>query len=106
MLYTTRFRVKESVTPAQAGEVNRVLDTKVIPAVLKVEGVNTFDVYQSNNGELVGLLDIDNLAAVDNILRDPGCRAVFGEFAALTMRTGGELLFDRPAWQALYGEDA
>ena len=52
------------------------------------------------------LLDIDNLAAVDSILVNPGCRAVFGEFAALTMRTGGELLFGRPAWQALYGEDS
>lgn len=105
MLYTTRFRVKESVTPAESGEVHRVLDTKVIPAVLKVEGVNAFDVYQSNNGELVGLVNIDNLAAVDSILVNPGCRAVFGEFAALTMRTGGELLFGRPAWQALYGEE-
>ena len=68
-------------------------------------GTNTFNVYQSNNGELAALLDIDNLAAVDNILKDAGCRAVFGEFAALTMRTGGELLFGRPAWQALYGEE-
>ncbi|GIK73393.1 MAG: hypothetical protein BroJett021_23810 [Chloroflexota bacterium] len=29
---------------------------------------------------------------------------VFGELYALTMRTGGEILFERSTWQALYGK--
>ena len=103
MMYVTRFRIKESLGPDGLAEVNRMLDTEVIPAGLNVAGVNTFDVYQSSNGELVALLDVDNLAAVDAILADAGCRAAFGKFYALTARTGGEILFDRPAWQALYG---
>ena len=37
------------------------------------------------------------------ILADKGCQAVFGEFYAHSVRTGGEIFFDRPAWQALYG---
>ena len=53
---------------------------------------------------MVLILDIANLTAVDRILADKGCQAVFGEFYALTVRTGGELLFERPAWQALYGK--
>lgn len=54
------------------------------------------------NGELVALLDIKDLASVDRILADPGCRATFGELYELTVRTGGEILFDRPQWQQLY----
>ena len=104
MMYVTRFRIKESLGPDGLAEVNRMLDTEVIPAGLNVAGVNTFDVYQSSNGELVALLDVDNLAAVDAILADAGCRAAFGKFYALTARTGGEILFDRPVWQALYGK--
>ena len=106
MMYSTRFRIKETLGPDGLAEVNRMLDTEVIPAALDVAGVNTFAVYQSSNGELVALLDVVNLAAVDNILADPGCRAAFGKFYALTVRSGGEILFDRPAWQALYGKGA
>lgn len=103
MLYSTRLRAKESLNSQDLAKVNELLDTKVIPAGLKVEGVNSFTVYQSNNGELVALLDVDNLASVDRILADEGCRAVFGELYSLTVRSGGEILFDRPTWQQLYG---
>lgn len=106
MMYVTRFRIKESLGPDGLVEVNRMLDTAVIPAVLNVAGVNTCDVYQSNNGELVLLLDADNMATVDGIMTDSGCRAAFGKFYALTVRTGGEILFDRPAWQALYSAES
>ncbi|MBI1299075.1 hypothetical protein GC175_29440 [bacterium] len=103
MLYSVRLRPKESLSREEAVKLHEVLDTKVIPTALKVEGVNTFDVYQSFNGELVALLDIKDLASVDRILADPGCRATFGELYELTVRTGGEILFDRPQWQQLYG---
>ena len=103
MLYTTRFRLKESLMPKDMVEVNRLIDTKIIPAANKVEGVRSAACYQSSNGELIMLLDVANLATVDRILADKGCQAVFGELYALCVRTGGEILFDRPAWQALYG---
>jgi hypothetical protein len=104
MLYTVRFRLKESLMPKDTVEVNRLIDTKIIPAATAVEGVRSMAGYQSINGEMVFILDIADLATVDRILADPGCRTVFGEIYALTMRTGGEILFDRPAWQALYGK--
>jgi hypothetical protein len=104
MLYVTRFRLKESLTPKDMLEVNRLIDTKIIPAAAAVDGVRSVAGYQSFNGELVLILDIAEMAAVDRILADKGCQTVFGEIYALTMRTGGEILFDRPAWQALYGK--
>ena len=103
MLYTTRFRLKESLMPKDMVDVNRLIDTKIIPAADKVKGVRLSACYQSSNGELVMILDVADLATVDRILADKGCQAVFGEFYALCVRTGGEILFDRPAWQALYG---
>lgn len=106
MLYVTRFRLKESLLPKDMVEVNRLIDTKIIPAATAVEGVRSVAGYQSFNGELVLILDIANLATVDRILADKGCQAVFGEIYALTIRTGGEILFERPAWQALYGKSS
>jgi hypothetical protein len=103
MLYVVRFRVKESLSPEEATRVHELLDTQVIPATRQVEGVRSTIMQQSFNGELVGILDIQDLATVDRILVDPGCRAAFGEFYQLTVRTGGEILFDRPQWQRLYG---
>ncbi len=103
MLYTTRFRLKESLTPKDMVEVNRLIDTKIIPAANNVEGVRSSASYQSSNGELIMILDVADLATVDRILADKGCQAVFGEFYAHSVRTGGEIFFDRPAWQALYG---
>jgi hypothetical protein len=103
MFYSVRFRVKESLSSEEAARVHEVLDTQVIPAALQVEGVRSFIVQQSSNGELVALLDIQDLATVDRILADSGCRAAFGAFYRLTVRTGGEILFDRPQWQRLYG---
>ena len=103
MLYTTRFRLKESLMPKDMVDINRLIDTKIIPAADKVKGVRSSACYQSSNGELVMILDVADLATVDRILADKGCQAVFGEFYALCVRTGGEILFDRPAWQALYG---
>jgi hypothetical protein len=103
MLYSTRYRLKESLSTEESAAAHQVLDTQVIPAALQVDGVRSFVVYQSFNGELVALLDLEDLATVDRILADAGCRAVFGEWHRLALRTGGEILFDRPQWQRLYG---
>lgn len=104
MLGTTRFRLKESLMPTYKVDVSRLIDTKIIPAANKVKGVRSSACYQSSNGELVMILDVADLATVDRILADKVCQAVFGEFYAHSVRTGGENLFDRPAWQALYGK--
>jgi hypothetical protein len=102
MLYSVRFRLKESLQPQEMAEVNKLIDTKIIPAVEKVDGVRSAQFYQSITGEITGFVDIENLAAVDRILADSGCRAVFGEMTAVTIRTGGEVFYDRPVWQNLY----
>jgi hypothetical protein len=61
--------------------------------------------YNSINGEVTFVLDIQNMATVDRILADPGTRAGMAWAYDLLVRTGGEVLYDRPAWQRLYGKE-
>jgi hypothetical protein len=105
MLYLIRTRMKESSTGADINNLNRVIDDEVAPALMKIEGVRSVEAYNSITGELVMLLEIENLAAVDRTLSDPGVAAVAGKWLAVAVRTGGEILYDRPAWQGLYGEN-
>jgi hypothetical protein len=103
MLYITRSRVKESVTGEQLAEINRRIDTEAIPAIKQVEGVRSVQAYNSIAGEVTFVLDIANMATVDRILADAGTRAGMAWVYDLLVRTGGEVLYDRPAWQGLYG---
>ena len=105
MLYIIRTRMKETSTGADINELNRIIDEEVVPALVKIDGVNSVEAYNSITGELVTNLDIDNAAAIDRTLTDPGVAGVAGKWLALAVRTGGEVLYDRPAWQGLYGEN-
>ena len=102
MLYVTRFRYKEFVKAGDLGEINKLIDTGIIPAVEKVEGMRSAQAYNSIAGEVVFLLDMEDMATVDRILADPGCKAVLGKGYDWLVRTAGEVLFDRPRWQGLY----
>ncbi len=102
MLYITRNRYKDSVTAKDLLAINKLIDSEIIPAVDKVEGVRSTQAYNSIAGEVTFVLDIQDLATVDRILADPGCKAVFGKLLDFLGRTGGEVLYDRPKWQKLY----
>ena len=104
MLYVTRSRVKESLKSEDLSEVNKLIDTEIIPVVGKVEGVQSAQAYNSITGEVTFVLDIQDLATIDRLLADAGCRAVFGRLYDYLVRTGGEVLYDRPTWQGLYGK--
>jgi hypothetical protein len=105
MLYITRSRVKELVTSAHLAQVNELIDTEIVPAVEEVEGVRSAQAFNSITGELTFVLDMQDLATIDRLLADPGCRAVFGKMNEFLVRTGGEVLYDRPVWQGLYGKE-
>ena len=57
-------------------------------------------------GEVTFVLDIQDLATVDRLISDAGCKAVFNQLYDYTVRTGGEVLYDRAVWQGLYGKTA
>ena len=102
MLYVTRSRYKDAVKARDLLEINKLIDTEIIPAVEKVEGMRSAQAYNSIAGEITFVLDVQDLATVDRILADPGCKAVLGKMLDFVVRTGGEVLYDRPTWQGLY----
>lgn len=105
MLYITRSRVKESVKSEHLAGVNKIIDTEILPALEKVEGIRSARAFNSITGELAFVLDIQDMATIDRLLADTGCREVLGKLYNDTVRTGGEILYDRPVWQGLYGKE-
>ncbi|MEZ4521360.1 MAG: hypothetical protein R3A46_06935 [Thermomicrobiales bacterium] len=105
MLYIVRGRMKESTTGADIGPINKTLDTELIPALERVQGVNSAEAYNSITGEIVVIIDIENAGTVDRILGDASVGSSVGKWLELATRTGGEILYDRPAWQGLYGNN-
>jgi hypothetical protein len=105
MLYIVRVRMKESTTGADIGPLNKLLDTELLPALASVDGVNSAEGYNSITGEIVVLLDIENTGTVDKLLSNSAVAAATGKWLELAVRSGGEILYDRPAWQGLYGNE-
>ena len=103
MLYMTRFRVKESVQAEHLADINTLIDAEINPAIEKVTGVRSVHTYNSINGDVTWVLDIQDMATIDRILADPGSKAVLGKVLAYLVRIGGEVLYDRPTWQGAYG---
>jgi hypothetical protein len=104
MLYITRSRQKESMPAEQLSELNHLIDNEIIPAVREIQGVRAAQAYNSIGGELVMLLDIENMATVDRIISNRAIAPAFSKLTSYVVRTGGEVLYDRPAWQGLYGK--
>jgi hypothetical protein len=104
MLYITRNRMKEALKPEDLIAINKLIDDEVVPAVTNVEGVHSAQAFNSITGEVTFVLDVENLAAVDRIMADQGCMSVLGKFSGFVVRTGGEILYNRVAWQELYGK--
>jgi len=103
MLYVTRNRYKESVTAAELAGYNKVIDTEIIPALQKVGGVRSVQIYNSITGELVFVVEIQDMATVDRILADQGTKAALAKIYDAIVRVGGEVMYDRPQWQGIYG---
>src|SRR5436309_11791487 len=103
MLYITRSRYKESVTAADLPKYNKAIATEILPAIQQVEGVRSAQGYTSIAGELVFVLEIQDMATVDRILTNPGTKAAMAKIYDATVRTGGEVMYDLAQWQGLYG---
>lgn len=105
MLYIVRSRMKESTTGADLGPMNRTIDEEALPALRNVDGVNAAQAYNSITGEVVVVLDLESIGVIERVLSDQATSAAVAKFMEFTVRTGGEVLYDRPVWQQLYGND-
>ena len=103
MIYVVRWRFKESLAASDLGAVNALLDREVFPALTRVPGVRGVQAYQALNGELVMLLDVEGLAAIDRALADRAYGQVASKLFTYLVRTGGEVWYDRAAFEGCYG---
>jgi hypothetical protein len=102
MIYVVRQRYKESIRPEDFAKVNRALDDVAV-AMEKIQGVRSVRSFNSSGGEIVILVEVDGLAAIDRALVDKEYQRIAAPMFDFMMRVGGEVWFDRTSWQECYG---
>ena len=102
MIYVVRQRYKEWVKPEDFPRVSRVID-EVSASMEKIEGVRSVRAFNSSGGEIVILVEIDGLAAIDRALVDEEYNRIASGMFEYMMRVGGEVWFDRKSWEECYG---
>jgi hypothetical protein len=102
MIYVVRQRYKEWVKPEDFPKVSRLID-EVSSAMEKIEGVRSVRAFNSSGGEIVILVEIDGLAAIDRALVDEEYNRIASGMFEYMMRVGGEVWFDRKSWENCYG---
>jgi hypothetical protein len=102
MIYVVRQRYKEWVKPEDFPKVSRVID-EVSASMEKIEGVRSVRAFNSSGGEIVILVEIDGLAAIDRALVDKEYNRIASGMFEYMMRVGGEVWFDRKSWEECYG---
>jgi hypothetical protein len=103
MVFVVRNRYKEWVKPEDFPKVNRLIDEGVIPAMEKVQGVRSVRAFNSFAGEIVILVEIDELAAIDRALVDREYGRIASQIFDYMVRVGGEVWYDRRSWEGCYG---
>jgi len=104
MIYVVRNRYKESLKPADFRKVNDLLDNKIIPSMERIKGVRSMRAFNYFGGEIVLLVEIDELAAIDRALVDERYNRIASEMFDYMVRVGGDVWFDRGSWQQCYGK--
>jgi len=105
MMYVVRNRYKESLKPADFPKVNKLIDEGVIPAMEKVQGVRSVRAFNGLSGEVIILVEIDELAAIDRALVDEEYGRIAAAMFDYMVRVGGEVWYDRQSWAQCYGRD-
>jgi len=106
MIYVVRNRYKESLKPADFRKVNDLLDNNIIPSMERIKGVRSMRAFNSFGGEIVLLVEIDELAAIDRALVDAEYNRIASGMFDYMVRVGGDVWFDRGSWQQCYGGKA
>ena len=103
MIFVVRNRYKESLKPEDFAKVNRLIDEGVIPSMERIQGVKSVRAYNSFGGEIVLLVEIDELAAIDRALVDEEYNRIASQMFDHMVRVGGDVWYDRTSWEKCYG---
>lgn len=103
MIYVVRNRYKESLKPEDFAKVNNLIDKKIIPAMEGIKGVRSVRAFNSFGGEIILLVEIEELGAIDRALVDRRYNQIASEMFDYMVRVGGDVWFDRKSWEQCYG---
>jgi hypothetical protein len=103
MIYVVRNRYKEALKPEDFAKVNRLIDEGIIPAMEKIRGVKCVRAFNSFGGEIILLVEIDELAAIDRALVDEEYNRIASQMFDYMVRVGGDVWYDRKSWEKCYG---
>jgi hypothetical protein len=106
MIFVARNRYKESVKPEDFSKVNRLIDEKIVPAMERIRGVKSVRAFNSFGGEIVILVEIEELAAIDRALVDEAFNKEAAAMFDYMVRVGGDIWYDRASWQNCFGRQA
>ena len=102
-MFVVRNRYKESLKPEDFAKVNRIIDEQIIPTMERIKGVKSVRAYNSFGGEVVLLVEIKELAAIDRALVDEAYNKVASQMFDYMVRVGGDVWYDRKSWAKCYG---
>ncbi len=105
MIFVVRNRYKESLRPADFQKVNRLIDEGIIPSMEKIKGVKSVRAFNSFGGEVVLLVEIEELAAIDRALVDQEYNRIASRMFDYLVRVGGDVWYDRKSWEKCYGHE-
>ena len=103
MIFVVKNRYKESLKPADFAKVNRLIDEGIIPSMEKIKGVKSVRAYNSFAGEIILLVEIEELAAIDRALVDEAYNRIASGMFDYMVRVGGDVWYDRKSWEKCYG---
>ena len=105
MVFVVRNRYKESLMPEDFARVNRLIDEGIIPAMERIKGVKSVRAFNSFGGEIVMLVEIEELAAIDRALVDEEYNQIASRMFEFMVRVGGDVWYDRKSWERCYGRN-
>jgi hypothetical protein len=89
--YVRRFDLKNSLSDSEVVSFWNFMTQEFLPACNKLSGLRSARMYSGQGAlraDLRIVLDLDNAAVYENLLLDPGLRAMIGRFyGALDLRT-------------------
>jgi len=103
MIYVVRNRYKEALKPEDFAKVNCLIDEGIIPAMEKIRGVKSVRAFNSFGGEMILLVEIEELAAIDRALVDEEYNQIASAMFDYMVRVGGDVWYDRKSWEKCYG---
>ena len=95
MLWLVRFRPKESMSPTEFGALFEYIETTMLRAFTKVQGVRSARAFHSIHGQIVFVVDLEQTGSLDAVFKAQGVgEASQGLSRWLVRISGAEIMWE------------